>query len=90
MRGHGKMKLEALQYHRNGVAGVGFHVAIATEKDGEGRGRKLIVQFSDDPLCTAVFDLDKLAAGDIGFGSNSWRGDVYSGWMLEQCEKDEL
>ena len=31
----------------------------------------------DEPAHCAVLDVAKLAAGDIAFGSNSWRGDEY-------------
>jgi len=31
----------------------------------------------EEPHQCAVLDVDKLAAGDIVFGSNSWRGDKY-------------
>jgi hypothetical protein len=31
----------------------------------------------DDPGYCAVLDLSLLAAGDIAFGSNFWRGDDY-------------
>lgn len=31
----------------------------------------------DEPYHVAVFNLSKLALGNIAFGVNSWRGDVY-------------
>src|SRR5438270_340558 len=30
-----------------------------------------------DEFCDIVLDVDKLARGDIAFGSNSWRGDRF-------------
>ena len=67
-------------FHRNGVGGAPFNVYIAKDDEGD---TKLIVAF-DDKECTAVFSLERLAHGDIEFGSNSWRGDVYR-WALDQA-----
>jgi hypothetical protein len=64
-----------MDFHRNGVAGMPFQVAIvddATEGD-----TKLVIMFEQSGH-TAVLSLDKLIQNeDIGFGSNSWRGDQY-------------
>lgn len=64
-----------MDFHRNGVAGMPFHVALvddATEGD-----TKLVIMFEEEGH-TAVFSLDKLIQNeDISFGSNSWRGDQY-------------
>ena len=75
-----KLTVEQIEYHRNGVCGVPFHVVIAKE---QGRNM-LIVRFdkkadkrADGVLC-AAFDLDLLSKGDIRFGQNSWRGDWYA------------
>jgi hypothetical protein len=35
----------------------------------------------------AVLDREKLAARDIAFGSNSWRGDEYESWLRKEVEK---
>lgn len=58
--------------HRNGIGGAPFSVVLF--EDGE--SRKLGILF-DAPDHCAVFDLAKLAQGDIAFGSNSYRGDCY-------------
>jgi hypothetical protein len=34
----------------------------------------------------AMLDRDLLAAGDIAFGSNSWRGDRFSGMLAAACQ----
>jgi hypothetical protein len=60
-------------FHRNGVSGLPFQVAIVKH---EGEGDMLVVMFENEGH-TAVFNLDKLAMGDISFGSNSYRGDQY-------------
>jgi hypothetical protein len=74
-----RIKVRAIDSHRNGVGGAPFHVAIFDEDksaDPEDRGRKVGIVFEEPHHC-AVLDIAKLAAGDIAFGSNSWRGDEY-------------
>lgn len=60
-------------YHRNGISGVPFDVVRFHDPQA---GPMLGVVFRE-PGCVAVLNLDKLSAGDIAFGSNSWRGDRY-------------
>lgn len=73
-------KLKAIDYHRNGVSGMGFHVLIVKN---EGRDM-LVVRFPKESdkdaggvLC-AAFDLAKLDERNIAFFENSWRGDHYA------------
>jgi len=80
----------AADYHRNGVGGAGFYVALVQD---QGR-RMLVVHFPSEDEdgevghggYTAVLDTLKLAAGNIymhprpdvpGSGDNAWRGDQY-------------
>ena len=70
-----KLTIIATAHHRNGVCGAPFDVALFKERGRDG-SRKLGILF-DDPGYCAVFDVAKLAGGDIAFGSNSWRGDAY-------------
>lgn len=69
-----KLKILDTAHHRNGVAGAGFDVVLF--KVIRERGAKVGILF-DDPGYCAVLDVSLLAAGDIAFGSNSWRGDDY-------------
>lgn len=72
------MKLKriiSIARHRNGVGGAPFDLVLFTDTDQQ-RNRKLAVLFEPQGFCV-VLDMDKLAAGDIAFGSNSWRGDEY-------------
>lgn len=69
-----KIKILASAYHRNGISGAPFRVVIF--KDSEDKGDKLAILFDEEHHC-AVLDVTKLAAGDIAFGSNSYRGDHY-------------
>ena len=63
-----------IDHHRNGIAGEPFHVA--TFEHGE---RRMVGIVLDGAGQVAVLDVDMLAAGDIAFGSNSWRGDEFEG-----------
>lgn len=65
----------AIARHRNGVGGAPFH-AVLFEDDGPEGSRKVAIVFGE-PHHVAVPDVARLAAGDIAFGSNSWRGDEY-------------
>ena len=67
-----KLELISIDYHRNGIAGAPFHVVLFHDGDS----RKVGILFDREGHC-AVLDVDKLHAGDIAFGSNSWRGDSF-------------
>ena len=71
------MKLKIIDFatHRNGIAGAPF-AAVLFEDQGEEGSRKVAILF-DTPYHCAVLDVNKLAKGDIAFGSNSWRGDSF-------------
>ena len=69
-----KLKIIAADRHRNGVAGNPFEVVLF--KVHRDFGTKVAVLF-DEPGNCAVLDVNLLAAGDIAFGSNSWRGDDF-------------
>lgn len=68
-----KLHIEHIAYHRNGISGAPFHVLLFRDFD---QRRMLGILFAEETH-VAVLQLDKLAAGDIAFGSNSWRGDCY-------------
>lgn len=61
-------------FHRNGTAGIGFHVALVDDPNDS--DVKLVIMFPGEGH-TAVLSLDKLLTEDIKFGSNSYRGDKY-------------
>lgn len=69
------LKIIAFAHHRNGISGAPFVVTLFQDIGPEG-SRKIAILFEQEGHC-AVLDLDKLAAGDITFGSNSWRGDRF-------------
>jgi hypothetical protein len=70
-----KLTIIDIAHHRNGVAGAPFDVVLFKDSGREG-SRKLAILFEEHGHC-AVLDIAKLAAGDIEFGSNSWRADHY-------------
>lgn len=72
-----KLCIEHIQYHRNGISGAPFHVLTFRDPD---EGRMVGVVF-EEPYHVAVFNLDKLAVGNIAFSVNSWRGDRYEPFL---------
>jgi hypothetical protein len=69
-----KIKIIDTAHHRNGVGGAPFDVVLF--KVAREPGRKVAILF-DAPYHCAVLDVTLLAAGDIAFGLNSWRGDDF-------------
>ena len=64
-----------ISFHRNGISGAPFH-AVLFQDDGPEASQKIAILFEQPDHC-AILDTAKLAAGDIAFGSNSWRGDKF-------------
>jgi hypothetical protein len=62
-------------YHRNGISGAPFHVVLFDDVEDENT-RKVGILFQERFHC-AVLDVAKLSAGNIAFGFNSYRGDVF-------------
>lgn len=70
-----RLQIIDLDFHRNGVAGQPFKVALVDDAN-EG-DVKLVIMFEEEGY-TAVLSVDKLHEDeDISFGTNSWRGDEY-------------
>ena len=61
--------------HRNGIGGAPFDVVLFDDTGPDG-SRKVGILFDQADHC-AVLDVTQLAAGDIAFASNSWRGDQF-------------
>ncbi len=72
---HVDIKVIERSFHRNGISGEPFEVFLLDDRKN---GRMVAIRFSDHPDAVAVLNVDMLAKGDISFGSNSWRGDVYN------------
>lgn len=73
--------------HRNGVAGTPFTVYLI--EDQTTGDTKVAIKFGDTYRDVAVLSIEMLEKGDIGFGSNSWRGDNY-GLAIDKIEQAEL
>ena len=71
-----KVKLLSHAHHRNGICGAPFEVCIFDSIEGNTTTRMVGILFEGRGQ-VAVFDLGLLAAGDVAFGSNSWRGDEF-------------
>jgi hypothetical protein len=69
------VRIEDWAYHRNGISGAPFHVVLFDDV-GDENTRKVGILFEAPHHC-AVLDVAKLAAGNIAFGFNSYRGDVF-------------
>lgn len=76
-----KLQIQAIDSHRNGVSGAPFHVILFIDDNGP----MVAIVFERQCHCV-VLQRDKLAAGDIAFGSNSWRGDQYEAQLREAIE----
>jgi hypothetical protein len=87
-----KKELLSLDYHRNGVGGLPFWVALVKEtEDGEERIMLVIRNKEADKDTGAVvcfaLDVKKLTEGDIRFYHNSWRGDHYAEFMDTEIKR---
>ena len=82
-----KVKITTISHHRNGICGAPFHVVLFNDEGPEG-SRKIGIVF-DEPHQCAVLDIAKLHAGDIAFGSNSYRGDNYEPYLRAAINKHE-
>jgi hypothetical protein len=69
-------------YHRNGMSGNGFCV-LTFDSIFEGERYKMVATVFKDKGNVAVFDREKLGAGVIEFGLNSWRSDDFEKELRE-------
>ena len=68
-----------VSYHRNGIAGLGFHVLTFTwRKAPHQRARHMVATVFEEPGAVSVLDIDELVQDNIAFAQgNSWRGDDF-------------
>lgn len=82
--------VEEIAYHRNGVAGAGFHVVKFSEPEEERRMLGVVFDNDEDGMIkVAVFDRRLLAQDVIAFARNSWRGDRYEAALREAIARAE-
>ena len=74
------MEIVSIDYHRNGVGGVGFIVAIVKPQTKDWPEMVQVIRTPQDDKGVSCFVLDweKVKEGDIRFGYNSWRGDQFA------------
>ena len=98
-----EIEIEEIAYHRNGIAGIGFHVVLfrwyeTGEEDAPRNMIGVVTELDEESEAlreagefyntpTAVFDRDSLAVDNIEFGRNSWRGDEFDAALRDACEK---
>jgi hypothetical protein len=88
---HTKVSNLKVDYHRNGIGGNGFYVALFDMKEGCEEVRKMVGVVFPEAGTVAVFDLKMLAEGNIEFANgNSWRGDMFEPELREAIAKHEI
>jgi len=80
-----KLKIIDIAFHRNGICGAPFHVVLFDDRCNDGR-RMMAIAFEEEGHC-AVLDVAKLAAEEIAFGLNSWRGDDYEAHLRKAIKQ---
>lgn len=84
-----KLKIERIEYHRNGISGAGFHVVTFIMTEGRQKQNMVAFVFEEPSYC-AVIDRDLLAKNIIGmFDSpgNAWRGDNFEPQLRKAIKK---
>lgn len=83
-----KLKIQEIQFHRNGVSGSGFHAVrfAVTTGPAEEHGNFLATVF-EGPGDIAVINLDKISEYGVSLG-NKWRGDHYERAIREAITLD--
>ena len=91
-----KLKINNIQYHRNGVCGEPFYVINFDDKE---IGNMIGVVFpiydnkknqykNEFNPKVAVFKTKLLGQGNINFGENSFRGDHFSDELIQAINKN--
>ena len=86
------MKLSKIKssYHRNGIAGVGFHVATFTCEDEAETLHLVAVLFPNGGEC-AVLNIDALKDDKIDFVQGyGYRGDIFEPELRDAIYKKDL
>jgi hypothetical protein len=82
-------KIIAVDHHRNGVCGTGFNVVLFKDRETRENFVGILPDGDENKWNSFVLSVDRLAAGNIAFGSNSWRGDNYAEEIKEAVAKWE-
>jgi hypothetical protein len=85
-----EMKLTAIGYHRNGVAGNGFWVVLFRWLDSERVYHEMVATVFSEPGNVAVLDTYKTVNGEITYEEgNRWDGAHFEPWLRKQIEARE-
>lgn len=87
-----RIKVQEIDYHRNGVSGDGFHVVLFTMKEKGEPTKSFVATVFDKSIgqCpVAVLELGMLSQGNIKFAQNSWRGDVFAPYLYDAIAKHD-
>lgn len=80
------MKINKIEFHRNGISGIGFHVVLFDADDDKDM---MAVVFPEDGA-VAVLNVPETAKGNIEFAKgNSWRGDYFERDLRKAIEEYE-
>ena len=90
-----KLKINNIQYHRNGISGEPFYAINFDEKEF---GNMIAIVFpkynekkdqyeNEFNPKVAVFQSKLLGQGNINFGENSFRGDNFSDELIQAINK---
>lgn len=91
-----KLKINNIQYHRNGVCGEPFFVINFDDKkignmigvvfpNYDSKKEQYTNEFNPK---VAVFKTELLGQGNINFGENSYRGDCYADDLIKAINKN--
>lgn len=82
-----RLQILDLAYHRNGVGGMPFQVALVD--DANSGDVKLVIMFEQEGY-TAVLSVDKLHEDEDISVSNAWRGDQYEEALRPEMWNDGI
>lgn len=85
--------------HRNGVCGWPFWVVSFDWQNEDRVSRRMVAtipyvgedsKLNREDCIVCVLCVDQLAAGDVAFGSNSWRGDHFADRLWKAIDEYEI
>jgi hypothetical protein len=71
------VRAQAVDYHRNGISGSPFIVVLFRSQEGTREAQEMVGIVFEERGAVAVLDRSLLAEGNVRFGENSFRGDVF-------------
>jgi len=80
-------RVNQIEWHRNGICGVGFYAILFETTDNE----LMVASLYEDTGYCSVLRVDDLSDVDKGvtFGINSWRGDNYETELREAVKRQK-